>query len=167
MSYFKILFSIIYFILSSLSLSSNVFGYPGSAGILILTIILKFVVGKEVFGWFPLILVILIFSAGEFGKYYLKTGKSPILSFSKDVFVGFIGGGVAMAILLAPVKRGIGAIFGAIIGSFLGSIIWVLSREETKKILSGDSRKNWTFKILLDGLEGILMMSVSLFALMT
>ena len=156
--------TILYFLLSTVALLSNIFGIPGNALIFVFTLGYKLIAGSEIMGWITVIIVFVLFLLGEVLESALGLRGARKAGLSRKAMIASFVGAIAGSILMAPFLLGLGAIIGAVMGAFLGAFLTALLEErKLQKALEGgvESAKGRLLGTAVKGAMGLLMIAVS------
>ena len=115
---------------------SVLFGFPGTAVILIDAFIYAAVTGFEKIGIKVLLTLLILAGLAEIADFAVGMAGAMRFGASRRSFWGFLVGGLIGASLLAPFLLGLGIIAGAFLGGFLGmTAMELLQRNRLKPSL--------------------------------
>jgi len=134
--------AVIFLIIQSLAVFSNVFGIPGGIAAAILAVIMFFM---NVITMKFMIAVLFVFAAGEFVEFYASYVVGKRYGVSGKGFWASVIGALILGIVLSPMFLGLGAIIGTFVGAYAGALGYELmigttpvrAREKAKGVLFG------------------------------
>lgn len=113
----------VFVIILFIALFSIIFGFPGTFLILGDVIVYSCITGFEKIGIRIIIVLFLISLMAETLDFFLGLAGARRYGSSKKVVALSIIGGIAGAIMMAPILLGLGAIIGVFLGSFAGAFL--------------------------------------------